>query len=170
MAPPLDSEPNETTNGPSSSGRRSGSSRRGALRPSDAPLRGLKIVVVDDDDDARDLMTTVLERRGASILTASSAADAYETFVRERPDVLVSDIAMPGEDGFMLMKRIRALAAEDGGTTACVAVTAYASAPDRRRALDAGFDGWLPKPVDHDALVAMILDLDRERRPSRRRA
>lgn len=135
--------------------------RRGPAKPSvdDAPLAGRRIVVVDDDEDARDLLAAVLVRRGATVIVTSSAAGAFDAVRREHPDVLVSDIAMPEEDGLSLVRRLRALDARDGGRTPSVAVTAYASASDRRRALDAGFDAWLSKPYDHDRLVRVLLQL-----------
>lgn len=115
--------------------------------------------MVDDDEDARDLLAAVLVRRGATVIVTSSAAGAFDAVRREHPDVLVSDIAMPEEDGLSLVGRVRALDEEDGGRTPSVAVTAYASASDRRRALDAGFDAWLSKPYDHDRLVRVLLQL-----------
>lgn len=127
-------------------------------------LDQLRILVVDDDDDARDLLSTVLRHRGATIIATASAREAFEALSRDRPDVLVSDIAMPGEDGFSLIARVRALPELDGGATPAIAVTAFASPTDRRRALAAGFDGWLPKPIDHDALVTLIADVCDPRR------
>lgn len=130
-------------------------------------LDRLRILIVDDDDDARDLLSTVLRHRGATIIAAANAREAFDALSRERPDVLVSDIAMPGEDGFSLIARVRALSDLEGGTTPAIAVTAFASPTDRRRALEAGFDAWLPKPIDHDALVTLITDVcDRRRRSS----
>ena len=122
-------------------------------------LEGLRIVVVDDDPDARDLLVTVLMQRSAQVFAADGAAAAFELVGRERPDVLISDIAMPEEDGYMLIRRVRALGADEGGRTAAIAVTAYAGRADRRRALDAGFDGHFAKPVDVDALVDVLLDV-----------
>jgi CheY-like chemotaxis protein len=122
-------------------------------------LSDVKVLVVDDDDDARDLLETVLGHRQARVFSASSAADAFELVRRERPDMLISDIAMPEEDGYSLIRRVRALASLDGGTTPAIAVTAYAGRSDRDRAIAAGFDAHLAKPVDIDALVATILDI-----------
>ena len=122
-------------------------------------LEGLRIVIVDDDGDARELLATVLTQRSAQVFAADCAAHAFELLRRERPDVLISDIAMPEEDGYMLIGRVRALGAEDGGRTPALAVTAYAGRADRNRALEAGFDGHFAKPVDIDALVATLLDV-----------
>lgn len=122
-------------------------------------LRGLRIVVVDDDNDARDLLTTVLTQRGAKVFEAERAADALALVERERPDVLVSDIAMPEEDGYMLIGRVRQLSVDRGGRTPAVAVTAYAGRADRVRAIEAGFDLHFAKPIDVDALVDTLVAL-----------
>jgi CheY-like chemotaxis protein len=122
-------------------------------------LEGVRVLVVDDDFDARELLKTVLGHRGATVLVAANASEAFDAIVAERPDVLVPDIAMPDEDGYTLIRRIRTLAAADGGGTPAIAVTAYTAATDRARALEAGFDRFLPKPVDLGKLVAFIDEL-----------
>jgi CheY-like chemotaxis protein len=122
-------------------------------------LEGLRVVLVDDDPDARDLLTTVLSQRSAQVFAAESASEAFLLVKRERPDVLISDIAMPEEDGYMLVRRVRMLPAEQGGRTPSIAVTAYAGRADHNRALEAGFDAHYPKPIDIDALVARLLDI-----------
>ena len=122
-------------------------------------LDGLRIVIVDDDCDARDLLATVLVQRNAAVFSAGCAAEALDLLQRERPDVLISDIAMPEEDGYMLIARIRRLPEENGGRTPAIAVTAYAGRIDRSRAIEAGFDAHLAKPVDIDALVDLLLEI-----------
>ena len=122
-------------------------------------LDGLRVVIVDDDDDARDLLQTVLVQRSACVFDAASASKAFELLKRERPDVLISDIAMPEEDGYMLIGRVRALPEEQGGRTAAIAVTAYAGRADRNRALAAGFDAHYAKPIDLEALIARLLEI-----------
>ncbi|MDB5214779.1 MAG: Two-component hybrid sensor and regulator [Myxococcaceae bacterium] len=122
-------------------------------------LEGLRIVIVDDDADARDLLATVLTQRSARVFAADCAAEAFDLLARERPDLLISDIAMPEEDGYTLIGRVRALSADDGGRTPAIAVTAYAGRADRKRALDAGFDAHFAKPIDIDALVVTLLDI-----------
>lgn len=119
-------------------------------------LRRYVILVVEDDPDARELMQAVLEQRGATVHTAESVADALDVFTAKNPDVVVSDIAMPEEDGFGLLKRIRALAPEAGGTKPVIALSAYAAKSDRARALSAGFTRYLHKPVDFDELVLTL--------------
>ena len=122
-------------------------------------LEGLRVVVVDDDDDARDLLATVLLQRSAEVFVAESAAEAFELLKRELPHALISDIAMPEEDGYMLIARVRALPEDRGGKTPSIAVTAYAGRADRKRALDAGFDAHFAKPVDIDSLVEELTAL-----------
>ncbi len=100
----------------------------------------------------------MLTQRQAQVFVAECAAEALELVRREHPDVLVSDIAMPEEDGYMLVSRLRALPEEEGGRTPAVAVTAYAARSDRQRALEAGFDRHVSKPVDVDQLVDLLLD------------
>ena len=119
-------------------------------------LHGLAILIVEDDDDARHLMQVVLEERGAQVMVAESVGRAFELMAMTRPDIIVSDIAMPDEDGFSLARRVRALPADSGGQTPIVAVSAYAGASDRLRALAAGFDRYLHKPVDFNELGAAI--------------
>jgi CheY-like chemotaxis protein len=122
----------------------------------DELLVGVRVLVVDDEDDARDLVETVLGEAGASVRTVASAQDARRAMALQRPDVLVSDIGMPDEDGYELMRRVRALGAEEGGDIPSVALTAFARAEDRKRATDAGFDRYLPKPVDPRELVHVV--------------
>lgn len=122
-------------------------------------LEGLRIVIVDDDPDARELLATLLTQRTAEVFAGESAAEAFELLRRERPDVLVSDIAMPEEDGYMLIRRVRALSEEEGGRIPALAVTAYAGRADRTRALEAGFDGHFAKPIDIDSLVERLLEI-----------
>ncbi len=122
-------------------------------------LAGLRIVLVDDDADARELLSTVLAQRSAEVFAASSAPEALALVKEHRPDVLISDIAMPEEDGYTLIKRLRALDADEGGHTPAVAVTAYAGRADRHRALEAGFDDHYAKPIDLDKLIDRLVGI-----------
>ncbi|MFL6333549.1 MAG: ATP-binding protein [Pyrinomonadaceae bacterium] len=131
---------------------------------SPATLGGLRILVVDDQPDARELLAIVLGRAGARVSTAASAAEALELLQLEEVDVLVSDIGMPAADGYALIGRVRDLSAERARRTPSVALTAYASEDDRRRALAAGFDAHVPKPVEPSELVSVIAGL-KTRRP-----
>jgi CheY-like chemotaxis protein len=122
-------------------------------------LKGIQILVVEDDLDTRELLTTILERCGAQVRAVSSARAAIEEIVRTAPDVLVSDIGMPDENGYELIKKVRSLDPDKGGRVPAVALTAYAAAADRRRALLAGFQTHLAKPVEPDELLAVIASL-----------
>ncbi len=124
-------------------------------------LVGLKVLVVDDDPDARDLIAFVLERCGAAPVMAASADEAFALLSRARPEVLVSDIAMPEQDGYELIARIRALAPDAGGQIPSAVLTAFGRAEDRRRALDAGFQIHVTKPVEPAELVAVVAALAR---------
>jgi signal transduction histidine kinase len=130
-------------------------------RPSgtEAPLAGLRIVVADDQDDSRDLIEFLLTQQGAIVTGAASAAEAYAAVKGHPPDVLLSDIEMPGENGYALIGRVRALAAEDGGAVPAAAMTAHGSREDRDRALAAGFQRHLPKPFQPADLFALVGDL-----------
>jgi len=121
-----------------------------------ADLAGLRVLVVDDHADARDLLRRVLAECGAVVLTASSAAAAVELVEKERPDILVSDIGMPGTDGYALLRQVRALGDARGGRLPAIALTAFARTEDRTRALRAGFLAHVAKPVDTSELVATI--------------
>jgi CheY-like chemotaxis protein len=120
-------------------------------------LDGLRILVVDDQPDARELLALVLEQRGATVLAAASAPEAFEILRVQRPDIVVSDVGLPGEDGYSLARRIRALDAEAGGRTPLVALTAYTRGEDRARALEAGFTDHVSKPVETRQLFTSIL-------------
>jgi CheY-like chemotaxis protein len=119
-------------------------------------LYGLKILVVDDDNDTRDLLDWVLKRAGADVIAVSSAKEAFETLERERPHILVSDIAMPEEDGLSLMRKIRALPRERGGRIPAIALTAHSMVQDRLQSLRAGFQSHVPKPVVPEELVEVV--------------
>jgi PAS domain S-box-containing protein len=122
-------------------------------------LSGLKVLLVDDEPDARDLVKRVLEDCEAVVTTASSAAEAIEAVQRERPDIVLSDIGMPGEDGLTLIRKVRALGPANGGNVPAVALTAYARTEDRTRALLAGFQSHVAKPAEPDELIATIASL-----------
>jgi signal transduction histidine kinase len=124
-----------------------------------APLAGLRIVVADDQDDSRDLIEFLLTQQGAVVTGAASAAEAFAAIKGHPPDVLLSDIEMPDENGYALIGRVRALAPEDGGAVPAAAMTAHGSREDRDRALAAGFQRHLPKPFQPADLFALVGDL-----------
>jgi signal transduction histidine kinase/CheY-like chemotaxis protein len=122
-------------------------------------LDGVFVLVVDDERDARELLCEVLTSCGARVATASTAGEAVELLERLRPDMLISDIGMPGEDGYALISAVRALAPERGGRTPAVALTAYTRFEDRTRALAAGFNMHVPKPFEPTKLVRTLSSL-----------
>lgn len=119
-------------------------------------LDGLRVLVVDDDTDALDLAFAILRGAGADVRVCVSALEALEMLRQWSPDVLVSDIEMPGEDGYSLIRKVRALDAERGGRTPAVALSAYGRAQDRMRSLTAGYNMHVPKPVDPGELTTII--------------
>jgi CheY-like chemotaxis protein len=135
---------------------------QGAPPPRTRRLDDMRILVVDDHDDGRTLTTLVLTQAGASVEAVASAREALELFEVHRPDVLVSDIGLPDEDGYSLVREIRSREQEHGGFLPAVALTGYARADDRARALAAGFQAHVPKPVFPAELIAAIADVTRQ--------
>ena len=119
-------------------------------------LEGVRVLVVDDEADARSLLTLVLEECGAQVHAAASVRQALMAIPQFYPQVLISDIAMPEEDGYTLIRQVRRMELSEGGYLPAAAVTAYARAEDRTRALKAGYDIHLPKPVDTGELIAVV--------------
>ena len=124
-----------------------------------ASLHGLRILVVDDEHDARTLLTAMLERCGAQVVAVGSAREGLDSILGWMPDVLIADIGMPVEDGYALIKKVRALPRERGGQTPALALTAYARAEDRVRALSEGYQVHLAKPVDRYELAGVVANL-----------
>ena len=122
-------------------------------------LTGVQVLVVDDEPEVLEAITAVLHECGADVIPAASGSEALATLQRTRPDVLVSDIAMPGMDGHRLMRRIRTLGIEHGGSIPAAALTAYASTADRTRALLAGYQVYLPKPFEPAELACLVARL-----------
>ena len=118
-----------------------------------ALLGGRKLLVVDDEADVRDVLRVALEEHGARVVTAGSAAEAVMRYESEKPDVLVSDIGMPGSDGYMLAERLRL---GSPGAAPAIALTAYASHEDAMRAVEVGFKLHLAKPVDAALVVRSV--------------
>jgi CheY-like chemotaxis protein/two-component sensor histidine kinase len=130
-----------------------------ATAPFAVNLSDVKVLVVDDEVDARALVKRLLETNQATVLTAASAAEAVEVLTRERPHLLVTDIGMPGTDGYQLLQQVRALPAGAGGDIPAVALTAFARSEDRRRALLAGFQLHVSKPVEPAELLAVVANV-----------
>ena len=129
-------------------------------------LRGLRLLVVDDDIDSRDLTVEILRRAGAQVTGRSSVSEARRALTEHLPDVLVADIEMPGEDGYALIEGIRAHQGPIGLLPA-LALTAYARPEDAARAARSGFDAFLPKPVDPNALIRQVGALAHQRKNAR---
>jgi CheY-like chemotaxis protein len=122
-------------------------------------LTGLHVLVVEDDVDAREMLRTVLEASGAEVTTEGTVGDALRAIERDVPDVLLSDIGMAEESGLDLIRRVRALPPERGGTIPAAALTAYARSEDRRSVLSAGFQLHVPKPIEPGELVTVVATL-----------
>jgi PAS domain S-box-containing protein len=122
-------------------------------------LDGLKVLVVDDEPDTRELLKVGLGQCGAEVTAVGSAAEALKAITVEVPDLLISDIGMPDEDGYGLIRRVRQIPAENGGKVPAIALTAYARAEDRMQALRAGYQMHVPKPVELAELVAVAASL-----------
>lgn len=129
-------------------------SRRGAVR-----LDGVHVLLVEDDDDSRKLLGTMLKRYGARVTSTKSAAEALNAFSGDVPHVLISDIGMPDEDGYEFMQKLRALPPEKGGQTPAIALTGYASRKDKERALAAGYQQHIAKPIEQTDMIAAIARL-----------
>ena len=125
-------------------------------------LNGLRVLLVDDEPDTLEVLRVILNGFGANVRSTSSAADALETFLQWKPDVLVSDLGMPDEDGFTLIGRVRALTPEQGCDTPAAALTAHVGDADRNKALAAGYQTHLKKPVDPDRLAAVVARLGKK--------
>jgi PAS domain S-box-containing protein len=119
-------------------------------------LDGLKVLVVDDEPDARALAQRLLQSQGAVVTTAGSASEAYVCIRENRPEVIVSDIGMPGEDGYAFIKTLRSKTVAEGGTIPAIALTAFARAEDRRKALMAGYQMHIAKPVEPAELLTVV--------------
>jgi PAS domain S-box-containing protein len=127
-------------------------------------LSGVRIIAIDDEPDARSLLKRLLEDCQASVRVAASASDAMALINDEIPDVIISDIGMPGEDGYSLIRRIRELPVNKGGSTPAIALTAYARSEDRMRAIRAGFQAHVVKPINPAELITIAASL--AKRPS----
>jgi len=122
----------------------------------------MRILLVEDDKDSRDMLEMVLSIYGVKVESAETAAEALEKLRKLKPDVLVSDIGLPGEDGYDLIRKVRALPSREGGETPAIALTGYVSVQDRKLALDAGYQDHIPKPVNPNVLLKLLVGLKAE--------
>jgi CheY-like chemotaxis protein len=125
-------------------------------RPRALDLRGKHVLIVDDDRDAREVLRAMLSTTGVRISEAESARAALRLIEQDRPDLVLADIAMPGEDGYSLVQAMRALDDRDGDAIRAIAVSAYARREDKQRARGAGFDDHIAKPIQLDELFATL--------------
>jgi len=123
------------------------------------PLLGIRVLVIDDEPDMRDVIAFSLEQSGAEVMTVATATEALAALAQFQPDILLSDIGMPGMDGYMLLRQVRALSPEQGGQVLAIAFTAYATEVEQQQALQAGFQEHLAKPIEPDILVKEIVKL-----------
>lgn len=129
-------------------------------------LNGLRVLVVDDQEDARELIKEVLERCKADVTCVGDATAAVDALNHATWDVLLSDLGMPGEDGYSLIKKVRKRGPLQGGDIRAIAITAYARSEDRTNALRSGFDAHVAKPIDPVELVEVVAALARRRAPA----
>ena len=129
-------------------------SRKGSIR-----LDGVHVLLVEDDDDSRKLLGAILKRHGARVTATKSVAEALSVFPTDVPDLLVSDIGMPDEDGYELIRKLRALPPERGGQIPAIALTGYASRKDRERALAAGYNQHIAKPIEQADMISALAAL-----------
>jgi CheY-like chemotaxis protein len=127
----------------------------------DVSLRGIRVLIIDDDRDARELVKRLLTEHDAEVQVAQSAHDALQILNASAPDILLSDIGMPEMDGYDLIRAVRGLPTPERANIAAVALTAFARSQDRTRALLAGFQAHITKPVDPAELVAIVAALTR---------
>jgi len=136
---------------------------RAAVRPVPPPavtsLEALRVLIVDDDHDTLEVVKELLEQAGAAVTSAASADEALASLRQSPPDVLLSDIGMPGQDGYELIRRVRDLAPEQGGRVPAAALTAFTQSDHRQKALSAGYQLYLPKPIEPAELTAAVARL-----------
>jgi CheY-like chemotaxis protein len=125
----------------------------------EAPLDGVRVLLVEDHEVVRGIIGRLLEEFGATVAATAGVAEALDAFERERPDVVVSDIRMADEDGYTLIRKLRALPSDRGGQTPAAGLTGLCTAEDQARVLRAGFQYYVAKPVDARVLVSVVASL-----------
>lgn len=122
-------------------------------------LSGKQVLIVDDNDDSLELIAFILEECQVKIIKAKSVADALECLERSRPNLLISDISMPGEDGYVLIAKVKQFTAAQGWHLPVIALSSYATAEEQQRMRVAGFQMRLTKPIDPNDLIAAVMDM-----------
>jgi CheY-like chemotaxis protein len=134
--------------------------RHGASpKPAHHRLDGVRVLIVEDDPDTLDMLKVILDNSGAEAITAASTKEALQVLERTHPDALVSDLAMPDRDGYDLISEVRSRDHQHGGDIPAIALSAYTRAEDRTRAIAAGFQMHIPKPIDPDKLIGVLMTL-----------
>jgi CheY-like chemotaxis protein len=127
----------------------------------ESSLRGVRALVVEDDMDSREVLEMLLQDAGMIVDSASSVAEAFEALTANRPDVIISDIGMPFENGYSFLRNLRQVLLAEGGTIPALAVTGFTRPEDRERAFAAGFSAHIAKPIDPAHLLRVLVDLTR---------
>ncbi len=130
-----------------------------SVSPPPLPLKNLRMLVVDDDTDTRHFLTIALQQAGAEVTSVTSVNEALSAIAQYPLDILISDIGMPEEDGYALIRKVRLLEPERGGRIPAIALTAYAREEDTTQALEAGFHMYASKPIEPAKLINMIVKL-----------
>ncbi|MDQ4121605.1 MAG: PAS domain S-box protein [Acidobacteriota bacterium] len=141
-----------------------GSSEKSEVIEDLAEVKGLRVLIVDDEIDTLELLAAVLRRKGVEVMAKTRVSDAFETIIEWQPDIIVSDIAMPEEDGYSLIKKLRDLPPDKGGTIPAIALTAYVGVKERAKVLESGFQMYVPKPVEPTELLSAIASFSFELR------
>jgi CheY-like chemotaxis protein len=137
-----------------------------ALEYEDIALDNLRVLVIDDEPDARELIRRVLSQCNAHVITAASAEEGLRVLLAQKPNVIVSDVGMPEKDGYQFIREVRSLSASDGGRTPAIALTAFARSEDRTRAMRAGYQVHISKPIEPQELIATVGSLANQVRDS----
>lgn len=127
--------------------------------PSNEMLEGIHVLIVEDDEDSREMLIVMFDQYAMKTTAVDSASAALEAVKNLRPDILISDVGLPGEDGYTLIRKIRRLSPEQNGNIPAIALTGYASLQDRAQAIEAGYQDHLPKPIDLEILIEQIKNL-----------
>jgi CheY-like chemotaxis protein len=122
-------------------------------------LRGVRVLIVDDEPDSRELLAELLQEAGMLVDAAATVSEAFDALMANRPDVIISDIGMPYENGYAFLRNLRQVLPEDGGTIPALALTGFARPEDRERAFASGFNLHLAKPIDRDQVLEALHEL-----------
>ena len=125
----------------------------------ESSLRGVRVLIVEDDPDTRELLAEMLAEVGMIVVATSSVGEAFEALMANRPDVIVSDIGIPYENGYAFLRNLRQVLPEDGGTIPALALTGFARPEDRERAFAAGFNLHLSKPMQRERVLEALVEL-----------